>query len=338
MPEFPHPPVDDRFLYDLDFGRLARPVIAFCQEVELYEMVGAQPLDIAAVARNFSVEPRAAEAVLVMSTALGLLTVDDDGLYELSETGRTYLLPTSPFYRHIKPHDLLMADLLKASFSGSEPIDPHAVNIQDHSDGEIADFIRRMHSLTLPAAGGLGRMDIFAGIHAMLDVGGGSGSLSCGIASQHPHLRSTILDIEPVCCIALDNAHRYGLEDRISAIAADMFSDTWPLDQDAVLFGNIFHDWDIDACAVLAENAFTALKPGGKIMLHEILLSDSKSGPAIAACMSVAMLLHEKGKQYTFSEFEGMLTAAGFGGCRSVTAYGHYQLVIATKPVIQEVT
>ena len=35
-----------------------------------------------------------------------------------------------------------------------------------------------MHTLTLTAAAGLGQLDIFENIESILDVGGGSGSLS----------------------------------------------------------------------------------------------------------------------------------------------------------------
>ena len=78
-----------------------------------------------------------------------------------------------------------------------------------------------------------------------------------------------------------------------------MFSDPWPGSYDGVLFGNIFHDWDWKSCQYLALQAFNALNPGGKICLHEMLLNELKDGPLVLACYSVAMLLHERGKQDT---------------------------------------
>ena len=41
---------------------------------------------------------------------------------------------------------------------------------------------------------------------------------------------------------------------------------------DGLLFGNIFHDWDFESCCLLARKSFQALKPGGSICLHEMLL------------------------------------------------------------------
>ena len=192
---FPRPPVDDRALYDLDFGRFARPMVAFCQQLGLYERIAEGALDIAAVATTLDIPPRAAEAALVMSAALGFLEVDKAGRYALSSSGRVYHLPSSPFFRPVIALDREMADNLAAAFSRSDPIDPLAVNIEQHSHEKIEEFISRMHSLTLPAASALGEFDLFADIDHLLDVGGGSGSLSCGLAARLPGLRCTVLDV-----------------------------------------------------------------------------------------------------------------------------------------------
>ena len=328
---FPRPPVDDRALYDLDFGRFARPMVAFCQELGLYERLANGALDIAAVATTFDIPSRAAEAALVMSAALGFLEVDTAGRYALSSCGRAYHFPSSPFFRPMIARDREMAENLASAFSSADPIDPHAVNIEQHAHEKIAEFINRMHSLTLPAASALGELDVFADVDHLLDVGGGSGSLSCGLAARLPDLHCTILDVEPVCRIAAGNAGDYGLEDRVDTVAADMFDGDWPGGQDAVLFGNIFHDWDPESCGHLAAHAHAALKPGGRILLHEILLNDRRDGPLIAACMSVAMLLHERGKQYSLAEFDTMLSQAGFVDCQALPAYGHYHLVVARR-------
>ena len=89
------------------------------------------------------------------------------------------------------------------------------------------------------------------------------------------------MDLEPVCVVARENVVTYGLEDRITTAAADMFQDSWPTGHDAVLFGNIFHDWDVDTCKLLAHQAFDVLEPGGSIFLHEMPLNKTKDGPLI---------------------------------------------------------
>ena len=100
---------------------------------------------------------------------------------------------------------------------------------------------------------------------------------------------------------------------------------------DAILFGNIFHDWDVDSCQRLAQMAYDALEPGGKVLLHEMVLDEDKAGPLLTACFSVAMLIYERGKQYTFTELSDFLQQAGFSDCEVTPSFGYYHLVTATK-------
>jgi hypothetical protein len=97
------------------------------------------------------------------------------------------------------------------------------------------------------------------------------------------------------------------------------------------LFGNIFHDWDRDTCRMLAKSAADALKPGGAVLLHEMLLDESRDGPLTVACFSVNMLLCERGRQYTATELHELLEQAGFTDFRSTPTFGYYSLIEARK-------
>ncbi|MEE8047068.1 MAG: methyltransferase, partial [Dehalococcoidia bacterium] len=211
------------------------------------------------------------------------------------------------------------------------PENQFAVNIAELPPEAIRGFIANMHTLTLAAAAGLGHLEIFENIDSLLDVGGGSGSLSMAIAANNPDIHSTVMDLGPIAEIAAENIEEYGLGEGVSTLVGDMFNDPWPTEHDAVLFGNIFHDWDLESCAKLAQSAYDALPSGGQILLHEILLDEDKSGPLLAACFSVTMLVFEKGKQYTLSELSNMLEKAGFSDCRAIPGFGYYSLVVATK-------
>jgi acetylserotonin N-methyltransferase len=188
-----------------------------------------------------------------------------------------------------------------------------------------------MHAMTRPAASALSEQPVFKKVCKLLDVAGGSGSLTLAIANRHPEIRCKILDLEPICPIAKKHIRDYGLSDQISVSPFDMFNDPWPGDFDGILFGNVFHDWDLESCHLLARRAFDALALGGTICLHEMLLNERKDGPLTVALYSVAMLLHEKGKQFTPSELKEILTDAGFRDFQATPTFGYYSLVTATK-------
>jgi hypothetical protein len=140
------------------------------------------------------------------------------------------------------------------------------------------------------------------------------------------------MDFERVCQISQGNIGKHKLENSVTTVAADMFSDPWPSKYDGVLFGNIFHDWDWKSCQYLARQALKTLNPGGRICLHEMLLNEFKDGPLVVACYSVAMLLHERGKQYTAMELQKLLTETGFVDFQTRSTFGYYSLITAVKP------
>jgi hypothetical protein len=328
---FSIPVTDDRPLLDLRFAGQVPDILALAQNVGLFEYLSHQSATIQEIADHFQVAPRAAEAVMAVAAAAGFLECTDHRRFGLTELSRTYLLPASPFFRKLSPSHERTYEDLKEAFHSDEPIKPLAVTMDVKTEDEIRSFIESMHTLTLPAAGGLARQEIFTRIRHLLDVAGGSGSLVSAIADHNPNIRCTLLDFDAVCAIARKNIASFGLEDRITTFSANMFHDPWPSGHDAILFGNIFHDWDVDACKTLAQRAYDALEPGGHILLHEMPLNETKDGPLTVACFSIAMLLYEKGKQYTLSEFESILTEAGFTEFQSVPSYGYYHLVCAKK-------
>ena len=331
---FPIPPADDRKLYELRATRHALPTLAVAQEMELFERLEKGPKTIEEITEELQLTARATEAMIIVVTALGFLARYNDGQYGLTDLARTYLLPTSPFYYHelIQENDPAVEQLRRAFRSDDQPIQPIAVTMRDLEDKQVENFINHMHTITLPAASGLANQKVFGSIDKLLDVGGGSGSLCLAIANRYPQTQCTIMDFERVCQIAQRNIAKHELANHVKTVTADMFSDPWPSNYDGVLFGNIFHDWDWKSCQYLARQAFKTLNPGGTICLHEMLLNEFKDGPLVVACYSVAMLLHEKGKQYTATELQTLLTEVGFVDFQARSSFGYYSLVTAIKP------
>ncbi|MAV38044.1 MAG: ubiquinone/menaquinone biosynthesis protein [Planctomycetaceae bacterium] len=329
----PSPPVDDRAIYDAFTSRFIFPTLAISVEIGLYELLHREPLRLPEVADELGLDHRAAEAVVAVVAALGFLESGTDGRFSLTPVAQTYLLAESPFFRRELVHfeTSTTESLRLAMRAHQEPVDPLAVNIGELPAERVRDFIELMHSMTLAAATGLAEHPVFSGIERLLDVAGGSGSLCLGIAGRHPQLHCTILDLPPVCPIAKGHIDQYDLADRIDVVAANMFQDPWPAGFDGLLFGNIFHDWDMESCRFLARRAFETLQPGGTICLHEMLLDDLKDGPLTVACFSIAMLLHEKGKQFTAGELEDLLGETGFRDFQVTPSYGYYSLVTATR-------
>ena len=331
---FPIPSISDQPMYELIWLRHSLPSVQVGQEKGVYDRLAKSAATLSELTTELDLPSRAAEAIVAISAGLGFLSCGEGDRFSLSELGRSYLSSESPFYygRLMPDDDAHLLKLREAVEKGDGPVDPRAVGMGDLDPKMIEDFIGKMHTWTRAAAGALAKQKAWSNVRHLLDVGGGSGSLSIATALEHPEFRSTVYDLDPVCRIASKNISDVGLSDRISTKVGNMFEPGWPEGHDAVLFGNIFHDWDEGSCRTFAKNAFEALEPGGRIFLHEMPLNEKKDGPLLVACFSVSMLIYEKGKQYTLGELDGFLSEAGFVDFTSEPTHAYYHLVSARKP------
>jgi len=94
----------------------------------------------------------------------------------------------------------------------------------------------------------------------------------------HPRLKAIVLDQPPICAVAREFAERYGVGDRISTHNANFFNDPYPK-AELHFYRMIFHDWPPDRCNFFARKSFEHLPSGGRIVIHEMLFNDDRTGP-----------------------------------------------------------
>ena len=86
-----------------------------------------------------------------------------------------------------------------------------------------------------------------------------------------------------------------------------------PRGYDVHLFSNVLHDWDVDIVLQLLRASAAALRPGGKIIVHDAFLDATKSGPLPMAAYSVVLMHVTQGRCYSVAEMEAWLREVGFG-------------------------
>ena len=106
--------------------------------------------------------------------------------------------------------------------------------------------------------------------------------MSIAFCRRYP-LVATILDFPTVVALAGQFVAEAGLDDRIKLIAGDALETEWPRGFDAVLMSYLLSavaDADID---LLVQKARTALKQGGRLVIHDFMLDADRGGPREAA-------------------------------------------------------
>jgi acetylserotonin N-methyltransferase len=296
-----------------------------------------------------ALDERAAGILLRLLAALGMLTPLHQR-FQLSGEARLYLLKSSPFYwghmmrRGVNSShlDTLMARLRQvgSSLAGPPEDKPNASGKGRAVDawasgqisaGQASDIAARMHSHSLPAAIGASLTYDLSGVRRLLDVGGGSGCFAIALAQRNPLLRATIMELPAMCDVARAYIESGNVADRVDTIPVDMFRQDWPQGYDAVFFSNVWHDWSFKTCRWLGRRAWESLPPGGRILLHEMLIDEDGAGPATAAAFSMMMLLATEGQQFTLGELTGLLEVSGFSGIETRQTYGYYSITSGLK-------
>lgn len=153
----------------------------------------------------------------------------------------------------------------------------------------------------------------FSGYRRLLDLGGGSAVYSIEACRQNPDLKATVFDFENVCVVAREFIEQAGLTDRIEARALDFTREPLPQGVDVVLLCGNIHAYDADTARRVVRNAYDALAPGGAMIICDYMLNDERTGPPVAAFISVSQAFSPgSGRVHSGADFASYLSEAGF--------------------------
>ena len=333
------PRMDDRPIFDVMLAIWGYPAVLVANKIRLFDLLAEGGLTIEEICAAKGMSRRPVQGLLSVCTSLGLMSFDG-GRYSLTALSEDYLISSSPTYygwffdawfpiiQVWSPESLLkavMTDSPQGPFG-----DPTGAFAAWHAE-QAENFTRAMHSASLAPALAWPRLVDLSSYRTMLDIGGGSGAHSIGALNQWPDLRAIIIDQPVICKLAAEFAERYGLAERISAHPSDFFSDRFP-PADVHFYGMIFHDWPPDRCSLLARKSFESLVHGGRIIIHEMLFNDDRTGPFAVAAFNVDMLVAMPGQQYSGREITQMLQDAGFTNIEVKSTFGYWSIVTGVKP------
>ena len=336
-----HQSLDDRPVADVVLGVFGYNAVLAAHRLKLFPLLAAEPRTLPDVCAALGIKPRPAQAILATASALGFARFVD-GSWSLTPLGEKYLLETSPTYMG-SWWDIVI-DHVSDGFS-YDPVERAVLtDAQQLFQGEhvfrtLAEqaemaraFTRAMHSIAVAPAQAWPDVIDLSGCQLMLDVGGGTGAHSIGAVTRWPQLRAVVLDIPPVCEVASEVIAEQSLQDRIEARPGDMFGDPFP-EADLHFYSDVYHDWSREKAVFLTRKSFESLPPGGRIVVHEMLFDDDKTGPFATAAFNITMLVWSvDGEQYSGRELSGMLADAGFQSIETKPTFGYHSIVTGIKP------
>jgi hypothetical protein len=150
----------------------------------------------------------------------------------------------------------------------------------------------------------------FTGINHIIDVGGGHGLLLSSILDKIPHATGTLLDLPEVVENADPTLKAAGNADRITK-AGGNFLDGVPAGADAYIMKHIIHDWDDPRCIKILQHCKNGLRPNGRILIVEQVLSDAPESAFTKALDLEMLVMTPGGRERTADDFQTLLSKAG---------------------------
>jgi len=203
----------------------------------------------------------------------------------------------------------------------------------ERGDEWTTAFIAAMHRNASSRAPLVVRAAGIENARRMLDVGGGSGAYAIAFARTIPDLRVEVFDLPTVLPIAQSHIDEAGLADRISTRSGDLRTDDFGGGFDFVLLSAICHMLGPVANEDLLGRCFSALSPGGTILIQDFILEPDRTSPRSAALFALNMLVGTpEGSTYTSEEYRSWLDKAGFVDARHIRLPGPSGLMLGRHP------
>ena len=167
----------------------------------------------------------------------------------------------------------------------------------------------------------------------VLDLACGSGVYGYVLLQRDPKATVTDIDWLNVLKVAEKVAQDMGVADRVTYKPGDILSiDYGEKEFDVAIASNILQAFDPETNKTILSKIGKALKPGGTVVINDIVPDEERAKAIRALIFAVYMLLATTGGDaYILSEFESWLGDTGFENVTTHPVPGGTTLIMATK-------
>lgn len=299
-------------------GFWASQALLTAVDLKIFTILFGGPKTAAEVATEAGAEPSAIESLLDANCALGFLHRSGDR-YRNDEVSNAYLVEGSPgsyvdlvrFMR--EPLFGIWQSLRDTVRSGRAP-----VSAEQADEVEIA-LARGYHNGAYALMTRVAEiLDIeFSSLDRILDLGSHTGAGALCLARRYPNFRATIIDKAVFQPVADEFIRGMKLEERVQFEAGDPDQGRPGADFDLVLLSHSLARRSRASIPGVLAAIRSSLKPGGRLLVTEFLLEDSKAEPREAALFRlnvVATYGPSLAGALTRTELTRLLQEAGFTG------------------------
>lgn len=316
------------------FGFVPSMAVSAALDLGVFDAIDSGSRTLQAIASATSASQRGLQPLLHTLASLGLLEVQGDQ-YQLASDTELFLLKKSPAYLGgVLVHQTRMvAEWAKLAETVRQGKPNHAIE-GDEDEGEFfAAFVDGLFNLNWPAAQAVAAQ-LPATASQALDVGCGSAVWSLALAQRAPQLQTVAVDRAVVLeRVTRPFTERLGCADRYEYRAGNFRAIPFEEEHyDVAFLGHILHSEGRAASHTLLQRLCKALKPGGTLVIAEMVAGQPRESDVFSNLFDLNMLIWtEDGTVFDSSELEEMCRAAGFSETSWVHGPSAYPLLLARR-------
>jgi ubiquinone/menaquinone biosynthesis C-methylase UbiE len=328
--------LDPQLLMQMWFGFAPAYVRRAAVQLNVFSQIAAGNGTAAEVARAAQATERGTRMLLDSLVALELLT-KAEGRYDLAPLAAEFLVRGRPNYvagvLEID-HELASWGGLVESIRSGKP--QQSVNQQAEAERFFQVLVRSLHVVhreqgrRLAEALGAGRTP--RGLR-VLDLGCGSSVWGIAFAEADSRTRVTAQDFPGLLTLTREYAQRHGVEKQYDYLPGELSEvDCGENRFDLAILGHIVHAEGERSSRALFRRVHRALKPGGRVVILDMVPNDERTGPPFPLFFALNMLvLTSEGDTYTLAEYTRWLNEAGFARVETVDIGTHSPAIVAAR-------
>lgn len=300
-------------LVDTQFAYLLARTIMTAQDVGLFEVLRDGPLSVDEAAARCGAQPRALGQLMHALVGAGYLR-HRAGQFSLTPKVRKWLLRGTPHSLYDKMRfQFVEYDLIRHYSDYVRTGESVAIH-QTFTPDDWDRYMRAMRDLARLNGAEVGwRTPVPRGAKDLLDIGGSHGHFAAQLCRRYPGLRAEILELPAAIAASAPILAEEGMGDRVVHRAGDALHDDlgegcW----DVILISQLVHHFSDAQNAALMQRAGRALRPGGVLVVQEVIRpGDASASGTAGTLLDLYFAATSESGTWPVETISGWLQAAG---------------------------
>jgi hypothetical protein len=296
-------------LWDLLRGALATKAFGIAADLGVADKLAAGSRPVGELAEETGADSDTLHRILRALASDGVFAEDEPGVFrntEASELLRSDRADRWPEFAHL---------FGEVCFAAVGSLNPRRTDVAftraygtdfwswlaEHP-AERSNFDKAMESGRSELADRLAELE-WRQDETVVDVGGGTGTLLRELLTRRPQLRGIVFDLPET------DRDQATFDDRIAFVPGSFF-DRVP-EGDVYILAKILHDWDDETASAILRVVRAAASEGARLLVLDSVVPPGNE-PAGVKWLDLLMLVLQRGRERTESDWRGLLEGADF--------------------------